>query len=78
LLLLAPAGQILNTYLTPTKQKRPFSGRFHRNRFFAGTNRLVQPETHFHVDLHRHWLAIFHGGLEFPLLHGFDGLLVKT
>lgn len=38
----------------------------------------VQAESYFYVDLHGNWLAIFHGGLELPGLHGLNGLLVQT
>src|SRR5271157_1480283 len=38
----------------------------------------VQPEVHFHADHHRHGLAIFLGGIEAPLFHGFNCLLVQA
>src|SRR5215469_12371378 len=40
-------------------------------------NTLVQPEVDFHVDHDGNGLAIFTGGIELPLLYGFDGLLVE-
>src|SRR6266550_1358274 len=39
---------------------------------------LIQAEIYFNVDRYRDWLAVLHGRLEFPLPHGFDGLLVQA
>src|SRR5579863_6611097 len=38
----------------------------------------VQPESHFHVDLHSDGLAVFHGRLKLPGFHSFHGLLVQS
>ena len=46
----------------------------HRNARY----RLIQAETHFHVNLHRHRPAVFHGGFELPGPHCFDGLLIQA
>src|SRR5579864_5216124 len=35
-------------------------------------------EVDFYRDLDSHWMAVFHGGLEFPSSHCFDGLFVET
>src|SRR6476646_3724615 len=40
--------------------------------------KLIQPEADFHVDLHRHRLTVFHGGLEFPGLYRFNRFLIQT
>jgi hypothetical protein len=38
---------------------------------------LVKTETHFHADLYIHRPAIFHGGLEVPLLDCFNRFRIE-
>ena len=35
-------------------------------------------EVDFYGDLDPHGVTVFHGGLELPVLHGFDGLLIES
>jgi hypothetical protein len=39
---------------------------------------LVEPEIHFHVDLHGDWMTILHRREEAPFAYGFYGLFVQT
>jgi|SRR5882762_870742 len=38
----------------------------------------VQSEIYFDADRDRDWFAVFDGGVEAPVLHGFNGLLIQT
>ena len=38
----------------------------------------VQVEIDFHRNLNGHRMAIFHSGLKFPILNGFDGFFVES
>src|ERR1700691_5851469 len=62
---------------------RTHSPKTKRPRFLAAASiaiklESVEPQSHFHVDLHCHRLAVRHGGFNLPGFHRFHGFLVQS